>query len=61
MTRSDWRLLLLNFKNIILPSVPRYCSKQVEKLFEILLEIQWISYAEPWVQKFVGIRLRFLI
>jgi len=33
-------------------------QERLSKILDTLLEIQWISYAEPWIQKYKGIRLR---
>ena len=59
MRGVEWRLLLVNANKIVFPSIldsPR--KNNVIKIFEILGEIQWIAYSEPWVRKYKGIKLR---
>lgn len=51
-------MLLVLFDVVLLPCIPTSRRQQIAKLFNILLEIQWIAYSEPWVQKINGIRLR---
>lgn len=59
MTGASWRLLLVHYEDIILPSVTDYARREkLRMVYGILVEIQAIAYAHPKIQKFKQVRLR---
>jgi len=59
MKGSLWRLLVVNYESIILPSITDLARRdKIRTVFSFLAEIQAIAYAEPIVQQQKCVRLR---
>lgn len=56
---SDWRLMVVHYKEIVLPCISNLTRRAyTSKFFQTLAEIQWIAYGQAWFRSFRGIKLR---
>ena len=59
MKTADWRLLMVKFERIILPSIKTLARKdQMRKFCQLWCELQWIAYLLPAAQRKRGVQLR---